>query len=690
MASRAVAVAGSRSAAAADSSSMMSARKTTKTTTYKTDASGNVSTEVHTHVDQSSDASSASMRRMEERIRVIMEDLEAEQGLRKRIEREKQQLQVQIIALSERLTEAEGGAENQLDINRKREAEMAKLRKLLEDVHTESEQNIHLLKKKHQEAMMEFQEQIEKVSISKEKITKEKSKMSTEISELLAHIEVLNQEKCTMKKCCEKLEITINEYNVKIQEMSKSIIEMTSQKTLLAQNNQDSTRKLNEMKLAIETAGLDKNKVSGQLKDLQSNLDNLTRAKNSAETKVKTLEQHIKTLTIECEEHREIRLDLERTVVKMKEECGDWKKKYDMECKLRIDDVEGLKKKFMAQITQLTDQYESTLTKLKGAEAQKQKLSQEIQVIVKEFESSQTVIKELTLRVAVGDKKVDELAAKLREMTNLYERADKENKARAQEVVRLGNEMDRCKMANEVLSRDKTKAEDEVRTLKMELDALNNRFHEIDVENRKHAHDREELARAFKETDAGKMKAELRVKELEDELKKLRADADHRLNSKDGEAMAMRKKLSMEIESLTVRLQETESRLRNEVEKIKKKMSVTIAELEMSLDASNKANVQLQNSSKASATKIMELTTIIDKTNIKFNDAVGQLDGTSKRLAASDGELANAKRSLTQILNEKKMFESKLTELSTKITEITNINVNLTSVKVKLEKVFLC
>lgn len=38
---------------------------------------------------------------------------------------------------------------------------MAKLRKLLEDVHTESEQQIHLLRKKHQEAMMELQEQIE-------------------------------------------------------------------------------------------------------------------------------------------------------------------------------------------------------------------------------------------------------------------------------------------------------------------------------------------------------------------------------------------------------------------------------------------------------------------------------------------------------------------------------------------------
>merc|ERR1712001_404775 len=113
---------------------------------------------------------------MEQRIIVLEEDLESEQSLRRRIEREKHDLQVQIINLSERLTEAEGGAESQLDINRKREAEMAKLRKLLEDVHTESEQQIHLLRKKHQEAMMELQEQIEQMSRSKETVTKQNSK----------------------------------------------------------------------------------------------------------------------------------------------------------------------------------------------------------------------------------------------------------------------------------------------------------------------------------------------------------------------------------------------------------------------------------------------------------------------------------------------------------------------------------
>ena len=42
------------------------------------------------------------------------EDLGSEQHLRKRIEREKHDLQLQIIALSERLTESDASAESQV------------------------------------------------------------------------------------------------------------------------------------------------------------------------------------------------------------------------------------------------------------------------------------------------------------------------------------------------------------------------------------------------------------------------------------------------------------------------------------------------------------------------------------------------------------------------------------------------
>ncbi len=52
-------------------------------------------------------------------------------------------------------------------MNRKRDVELSKLRKLLEDVHLESEETAHLLKKKHQEIVIDFNEQIDALSKAK-------------------------------------------------------------------------------------------------------------------------------------------------------------------------------------------------------------------------------------------------------------------------------------------------------------------------------------------------------------------------------------------------------------------------------------------------------------------------------------------------------------------------------------------
>lgn len=69
--------------------------------------------------------------------------------------------------MHERLEEAEGGAEGQFEMNRKRDVELTKLRKLLEDVHMESEETAHLLKKKHSEIVADFQEQLDAVTKGK-------------------------------------------------------------------------------------------------------------------------------------------------------------------------------------------------------------------------------------------------------------------------------------------------------------------------------------------------------------------------------------------------------------------------------------------------------------------------------------------------------------------------------------------
>lgn len=73
------------------------------------------------------------------------------------------------MGLTDRLDEAEGNSEHVVEANKKRDSELAKLRKLLEDVHIESEENQHHLRSKHQAALAEFQDQLEQLQKAKSK-----------------------------------------------------------------------------------------------------------------------------------------------------------------------------------------------------------------------------------------------------------------------------------------------------------------------------------------------------------------------------------------------------------------------------------------------------------------------------------------------------------------------------------------
>jgi len=102
-----------------------------------------------------------SLTRLEDKIRLLQEDLEAERELRNRIERERADLSVQLISLTDRLEDAEGSTDAQIDANRKREIELQKLRKLLDESQIESEDALNQLRKKHQDSLLDYQEQIE-------------------------------------------------------------------------------------------------------------------------------------------------------------------------------------------------------------------------------------------------------------------------------------------------------------------------------------------------------------------------------------------------------------------------------------------------------------------------------------------------------------------------------------------------
>merc|ERR1711993_91434 len=95
------------------------------------------------------------------RVEELEEELEAERQARAKAEKQRSDLARQYESLGERLGEAGGATHAQSELNKKRENEVQKLRRDLEEAHISQEATLMSLKKKHQDAVSEMSEQID-------------------------------------------------------------------------------------------------------------------------------------------------------------------------------------------------------------------------------------------------------------------------------------------------------------------------------------------------------------------------------------------------------------------------------------------------------------------------------------------------------------------------------------------------
>ncbi len=109
------------------------------------------------------------IKELQQRLDESHEECEAERQARAKAEKQRADLSRELDELSERLEEAGGATTAQLDLNKKREAELAKLRRDLEEANLQHEATAAQLRKKHQDAVNEMGEQIDQLQKAKNK-----------------------------------------------------------------------------------------------------------------------------------------------------------------------------------------------------------------------------------------------------------------------------------------------------------------------------------------------------------------------------------------------------------------------------------------------------------------------------------------------------------------------------------------
>merc|ERR1712212_488179 len=165
---------------------------------------------------------------------------------RAKAEKAKSKLAKELEDLGDRLDEAGGATSAQVELNKKREAELGKLRRDLEESNIQHEASLASLRKKHNDSVAEMAEQVDHLNKMKARIEKDKEAMKRDTDDARSATDGLARDKANAEKLNKQIMNQINDVQAKLDEANRTLNDFDATKKKLTVENAELLRQLEE------------------------------------------------------------------------------------------------------------------------------------------------------------------------------------------------------------------------------------------------------------------------------------------------------------------------------------------------------------------------------------------------------------------------------------------------------------
>ncbi|KAI8488236.1 regulation of slow-twitch skeletal muscle fiber contraction [Branchiostoma belcheri] len=176
----------------------------------------------------------------------LEEELENERNARAKVEKSRNDISRELDDLGDRLEESTGQTVAQVELNKKREAELVKIRQDFEEMKIANEAQLAAMRKKTADSFTEMSQQIENLQRAKAKLEKDKNTLRLEVDDLSGNLEQLTKQKVNFEKLNRNLEENLNEANIKVDEQNRQLQEFSAMKSRMLAEHNDVVRNLEE------------------------------------------------------------------------------------------------------------------------------------------------------------------------------------------------------------------------------------------------------------------------------------------------------------------------------------------------------------------------------------------------------------------------------------------------------------
>merc|ERR1719507_2508245 len=216
------------------------------------------------------------IKELQARVEGAEEELEAERQARSKAERQRSDLAREIEQLGDRYDEASGATVAQVELNKKRESEIIKLRKDVEEANIASESVLTNLKRKQGDSVLEMQEQTDALQKMKAKIDKDKQIIMAEIADARAATDEVGRSQASADKSNKNLLETLNAINKK-----------------LAARNTEAEAAIDNLNAKLAQVEKAKSKIQQEINEMTTNLDQAQVVNAAMERKAKQFDKTI-------------------------------------------------------------------------------------------------------------------------------------------------------------------------------------------------------------------------------------------------------------------------------------------------------------------------------------------------------------------------------------------------------------
>ena len=298
------------------------------------------------------------------RINEIEDELVIEKSNRAKAEKNRAGLAEDLADILNRLEEAGADTSVQIELNKKREAEMFKLKAELESVNFAQEENLAGLRTKHNKSMAELGDQIDNLSKMKSKAERDKAKLEMDLNETKCSLDEVIRERNNTEKQSKLTVGQIAEANNRLDEVKRSLNDAEVRKKSLGVENQDLERQIEEMDKTIANFSKQKVSLTTQLEDTKRLADAETRERSVLLSKYKSLAADIENLKQRIEDEVEKKRDGQKIVSRSQADIQVWKSKYSNDAMTRLDELEGNKTKLLARLSESEETIDSINKKI--------------------------------------------------------------------------------------------------------------------------------------------------------------------------------------------------------------------------------------------------------------------------------------------------------------------------------------